>query len=83
MTATQPLAVEKVIKYAEKVKKIYLRSEDLIISASLTQDFCPSSRRRNRRIAGSPWSLCLNLTRSKRHGPVLPTLFFIHPKILS
>ena len=29
-----------------------LRSEDLIISASLTQDFCSSSRRRNRRIAG-------------------------------
>ena len=29
-----------------------LRSEDLILSASLTQDFCSSSRRRNRRIAG-------------------------------
>ena len=29
-----------------------VRSEDLIISASLTQDFCSSSRRRNRRIAG-------------------------------
>ena len=32
--------------------ELRIRSEDLIISASLTQDFCLYSRRINRRIAG-------------------------------
>ena len=33
------------------MRRIHVRSDDLIISGSLTPDFCSSSRRRNRRIA--------------------------------
>ena len=59
----QVVRAEKILRKKSKIsylpilllkifERVSLRSEDLIISASLRQDFCSSSRRRNGRIAG-------------------------------